>query len=120
MREGPGEREGRTGGRREDARGEGGVESLGCDASAGEFYLADNNRSSAGHKQLQTRIPLVVNVRAGASKWFICPEIGERMLDKLIISHKTLQRYLTDLSRHCQSSMGLVTAEHKKLYLVFN
>lgn len=86
---------------------------MGSDASAGEFYLADD-RSSAGHKQLQTWIPLVVNVMAGASKWFICPEISERMLDKLIISHKTLQRYLTDLSRHCQSSMGLVTAEHKK------
>lgn len=92
---------------------------MGNDALAGEFYLADN-RSSAGHKELHTRILVVVNLRAGASKWFICPEIGERMLDKLIISHKTLQRYLTDLSRHCQSSMGLVKAEHKELYLVFN
>lgn len=88
---------------------------LGSDASEGEFYLTED-RSSAGHKQLQTWIPLVVNLRAGASK---CPEIGERMLDKLIISYKTLQRYLTDLSRHCQSSMGLVKAEHKELYLVF-
>lgn len=90
-----------------------GVEFLGSDASAGEFYLADN-RSSAGRKNnYKHGFPLVVNLRVGASEWFICPEIGERMLDKLIISHKTLQRYLTDLSRHCQSSMGLVKAEHK-------
>lgn len=72
---------------------------MGSDASAGVFYLKDD-KSSAGHKQTQTRIPLVVNVRAGASTWFICPEIGERMLDKSIISHKTLQPYLADLSRH--------------------
>lgn len=85
---------------------------MGSDASAGVFYLADD-RFLAGRKPIQTRIPLVVNVRAGASKWFICPEIGERMLDKLKISRKTLQRYLMDLSQHCQSSMGLVKAEHK-------
>lgn len=42
------------------------------------------------------------------------------MLDKSIISHKTLQRNLTDLSRHCQSSTGLVKAELKESYLVFN
>lgn len=92
---------------------------MGSDASVVEFYLAED-RSSAGYKQLQTCTLLVVNVRAGASEWFICPEISERMLDKLKISHKTLQRYLTDLSQHCQSAMGLVTAEHEKLYLVFN
>lgn len=66
-----------------------------------------------GENNYKRGFPLVVNLRVGASEWFICPEIGERMLDKLIISHKTLQRYLTDLSRHCQSSMGLVKAEHK-------
>lgn len=91
---------------------------MGSDASASEFYLA--KKSSAGDKQLQTRNFLVVNLRAGASKWFICPEIGDRMLEKSIISHKTLQKYLMDLSRHCQSFMGLVKAEHKELYLVFN
>lgn len=35
------------------------------------------------------------------------------MLDNSVISHKTLQRNLTDLSRHCQSSTGLVKAELK-------
>lgn len=80
---------------------------LGSDASAGEINLAED-RSSAGHKKWKTRVLLVVNLRAGASKWFFCPEIGERMLEKLITSHKTLQRQLKDLSQHCQSFMGLV------------
>lgn len=49
-----------------------------------------------------------------------CPEIGERTLNYLIISHTSLQRYLMDLSQHCQSSMVLVKTEHEELYLVFN
>lgn len=35
------------------------------------------------------------------------------MLDNSVISHKALQTNLTDLSRHCQSSTGLVKAELK-------
>lgn len=119
MREGQGQERDMQGVQREDARGKGGVDFLGNDASAGEFCLADD-RPSAEHKQLQTLIPLVVNLRAMLQSGFkVCPEIGDRCY-KMIISHKTLQRYLTDLSQHCQSSMGLVKAERKELYLIFN
>lgn len=65
-----------------------------------------------GVNNFKRRFPLGVNVRVLQSGSF-CPGIGERMLDKLIITQKTPQRYLTDLSRHCQSSTGLVKAEHE-------
>lgn len=78
MREGQGQERDMQGVQREDARGKGGVDFLGNDASAGEFCLADD-RPSAEHKQLQTLIPLVVNLRAMLQSGFkVCPEIGDR------------------------------------------
>lgn len=53
------------------AGGREGVEFLGSDASAGEFYLADNRSFSWAETNYKRGFPLVVNSRAGASEWFI-------------------------------------------------
>lgn len=83
-------------------KGRGGGQHFG-DASAGDFSLVEDGSSQT--------VPIMDSPPCKFNGWVVkgslSPEISQRMFERSKHSHKTLQRYPTDSSRHCQSRTGL-------------